>query len=427
MAKKLAKKVSKGLKREKVAPSTTNITSPTGGVGANSPIYSTPPVPGVSPVGPNLSIMPRTPRIAFMMPNLNRPCDITQAPNMLMGAPAVDSTSQTSPQDLVFAQNKHHEVQLPLLRGSNAKSTVFITYELLENILKYAAPQELHILRRVTTAFDEVIKSSIVIKYITFKLAGIPRSLQEEPQFLKYHVAPQNSEVQLHPFMDRHVRKLWEFILALDPDETSTTVDPLVQWCFKIPDDVYVTRPPVKTMSLMLNDPNNILHIIIKSPVVGVTLRQFIRTLARPLIRRYEELIASNQRSRFPLPDICASVRFKYPVSGVRNVNNQRNDDNVDLVQYQQDYGAYFITKNQNTYWFWTANDGEAIPGMGELRRTVWNMPIHERSREDVTAIWNPVLKLSFWRRDPSNKKSMISAKRRGAVHLTGGWDVRWD
>ncbi|KAF3290038.1 hypothetical protein TWF132_007234 [Orbilia oligospora] len=317
----------------------------TRGVGANSPIYSTPPVPAASPVGPNLSIMPRTPRIAFMMSNLNRPCDVTQAPNMLMGAPAVDSTPQTPPQSLIVAQNKHHEVQLPLLRGSNAKSTVFTAYELLENILKYAAPQELHILRRVTTAFDEVIKSSIVIKYITFKLAGIPRSLQEELQFLKYHVAPQNSEVQLHPFMDRLV----------------------LQWCFKIPDDVYVTRPPVKTMSLTLNDPNNIRHIIIKSPVAGVTLRHFIRTLARPLIRRYEELIASNQRARFPLPDICASVRFKYPVSGVRNVNNQRNDDNIDLVQYQQDYGAYFITRNQNTYWFWTVNDGEAIPGMGEL------------------------------------------------------------
>ncbi|KAF3135239.1 hypothetical protein TWF703_006153 [Orbilia oligospora] len=267
-----------------------------------------------------------------MMSNLSRPCDVTQAPNMLMGAPAVDSTSQTSPQGLIVAQNKHHEVQLPLLRGSNAKSTVFTAYELLENILKYAAPQELHILRRVTTACDEVIKSSIVIKYITFKLVGIPRSLQEQPQFLKYHLGPQNSEVQLHPFMDRLV------------------LDPLVQWCFKIPDDVYVTRPPVKNMSLMLNDPNNIRHIIIKSPVAGVTLRHFIRTLARPLIRRYEELIASNQRSRFPLPDICASVRFKYPVSGVRNVNNQRNDDNVDLVQYRQDYDAYFITRNQNTY-----------------------------------------------------------------------------
>ncbi|KAF3128158.1 hypothetical protein TWF594_011728 [Orbilia oligospora] len=398
MAKKVAKKVSKVLKREKVAPSTANITPLTGGVGANSPIYSTPPVPGVGPVGPNLLIMPRTPRIAFMMSNLSRPCDVTQAPNMLMGAPAVDSTSQTSPQGLIVAQNKHHEVQLPLLRGSNAKSTVFTAYEPLENILKYAAPQELHILRRVTTACDEVIKSSIVIKYITFKLVGIPRSLQEEPQFLKYHLGPQNSEVQLHPFMDRLVRKLWEFILASDPDETSTTVDPLVQWCFKIPDDVYVTRPPVKTMSLMLNDPNNIRHIIIKSPVAGVTLRHFIRTLARPLIRRYEELIASNQRSRFPLPDICAIDRTMMHILSL---------------------GIRILT-------FWTANDGEAIPGMGELRRTVWNMPIHEQSREDVIAIWNPMLKLSFWRRDPSNKKSMISAERRGAVHLTRGWDVRW-
>ncbi|KAF3228778.1 hypothetical protein TWF106_006298 [Orbilia oligospora] len=420
MAKKLAKKVSKVLKREKVAPLTPNVTSAAGGVGANSPIYSTP------PVNSNLSILLRTPRTAFMMPDLNGLSNGIQAPNVLIGAPAVGSTSQAPPQGLIVAQNVHHEVQLPLLRGSDAKSTVFRAYELLENILKYTAPQELHLLRGVTTAFDEVIKSSIVIKYITFKLSGIPRSLQEEPQFLNYHVGPQTSEVQLHPFMDRLVRKLWEFVLDSDPDEASTTVDPLVQWCFKIPDDVYVTRPPVKTMSLMLNDPNNIRHIIIKSPVAGVTLRHFIRTLARPLIRRYEELIASNQRTRFPLPDICASIRFKYPVSGVRNINNQRNDDNIDLVQYQQDYGAYFITRNHNTYWFWSANDGEAIPGMGELRRTVWNMPIHERSRDDVTVIWNPVLKVSFWRRDPSNKKSMISAERRGAVHLTSGWDVRW-
>ncbi|KAK6497209.1 hypothetical protein TWF506_004684 [Arthrobotrys conoides] len=421
LAQKLARKVSRVMKGKKVASLTPTAISPTEGVGENSDINSTTPIPSISPASLNLPMITEAPSRVFLTPNLRDPSDGTMAPDMLISNSGVVSVSLVSP----YSQ-ANYMVQLPLLHKFDAKSIAFKAYEVLEHILRYTAPQELHTLRGVTTAFHDVIKSSVTIKYITFRQEGIPRSLQAEPGFLKHHIGPKDSEVQLHPFVDRLVRKLWDFAMNSDPDETFSAVDPLAEWYLKIPNDVYVTRPPVKVMSLMFNDPNNIRHIIITSPTAGVTLRQFIQTLARPLIRRCGELLASNRRDRFPLPDICVSVRFKYPVYGVRNINNQQDDDNIDLAQYQQDYGAHFITRNRKTYWFWSADDGAAVPALGEVRKTVWNMPIHERCREDMTVLWKPVLKLSFWRRDPTNKGSMISVERRGAVHLTGGWGVRW-
>ncbi|KAK6330005.1 hypothetical protein TWF718_003432 [Orbilia javanica] len=241
---------------------------------------------------------------------------------------------------------------VPILPGFNAMSTVLGNHEMLENLLKYTAPQELHKLRRVSTAFNEVIETSKVIKYITFREETVPRSLREEPEFLKYHAPPNGSEVQLHPFVDRLLRRIWNCALHLDPNDPLSAGDPLVSWYQLIPNNIYVTRPPVKSMSFMFNDPNNLHHVILPSPQSGVTLRDFIQTLGSPLIERCGNLIASSQRNSFPLPDICVSVRFKYPVSGPRNVNNQHEDHIADVQQYRDDYGAVYIAGNSNTRWY---------------------------------------------------------------------------
>ncbi|KAK6514595.1 hypothetical protein TWF281_004793 [Arthrobotrys megalospora] len=244
-------------------------------------------------------------------------------------------------------QNINTEHQFPIIRSPNAMDTVFGTHEILENVLKHVAPQELDGLRSINSTFHDVITNSKTIKYITFREAAIPRSLHKEPDFLRRHTPQYDYQVHLHPFVDRLLRQFWQ--CALETNAESTVIDPWVACHSSIPTDIYVTRPPVKVMSFMFNNAEDLSHVVIESQGPGVTLQKFMETLSAPLFARFRNMISTGQRQRFPLPDICVSVRFRDPVSGPRNFHNQYEEDNVDIGGYRRDYAAFFVSENGST------------------------------------------------------------------------------
>ncbi|KAK6498387.1 hypothetical protein TWF481_010978 [Arthrobotrys musiformis] len=327
---------------------------------------------------------------------------------------------------LLCSDSRKASQKSEILPGFTARSTVLRTCEILETILKNAAPRELEKLKGVNFAFYSVITRSKALRYIMFRESSIPCSLRYDQDFLRSRVPPGKAEVQLNPWVDILLRKLWVYTLAYGLDNLNQTKDPLEDRYLQIPNDIFVTRPPTKIMSFMINNLGNLQHLVVTSQGDGVSLREFMQALGHPIIKRCNELVVAGQRPKFPLPDVCVSVRFKYPVSGVRNFGNQQEVNNVDVRQYRQDYGTISVATDGNKHWFWDGGDQAAALTAGEVRRAAWSQALHERRREDITVIWDTVFKLSFWRRDPTGKKSMVGAQNGGPVHLTGGWGITW-
>ncbi|KAK6525260.1 hypothetical protein TWF694_005406 [Orbilia ellipsospora] len=203
----------------------------------------------------------------------------------------------------------------------SAPDQVFETFELLEHILLQIPPKSLMKLRGVNRTFNITIMTSPIIKWAIFRhpAAAIPPSILRDPRLQGYISYPVDTNVlEIHPLIERGLWHMWDATIHID--RRSTRMHPFnPEAITSFPDDVFITRPPVKTLCITTNGPDSDITVLEASEhSPGITMKQFLNAIAGPCLDRYRELLATS-KSRLPnlrrgsvAPEICIRIREVY-------------------------------------------------------------------------------------------------------------------
>ncbi|KAF3921760.1 hypothetical protein AA313_de0200334 [Arthrobotrys entomopaga] len=270
----------------------------------------------------------------------------------------------------------------------SATDQVFETFELLENILLEISPRTLMKLRRVNRTFNDTISTSPVIKWLMFRHPGdkVPPTVLSDPRLQGCITRPIGENmVEMHPLVEHSLSRMWNATVHIDrPSTRRHPFDATI--AFPFPNDVFITRPPVRNLCVTTNSPASDITIIEASDESpGITMKQFLDAVAGPCLDRYRELLRTSKK-KLPyqlrlavVPEICLRVKEVYA---------DKDQAHKAMMKIRQRAMRFASAISTSTLW--------TISSARQEGAEFWDSYIIE-DVGNASVLWKPILKVRFY------------------------------
>ncbi|KAF3909992.1 hypothetical protein ABW20_dc0110630 [Dactylellina cionopaga] len=179
------------------------------------------------------------------------------------------------------------------LSTKTAVVKVFEIPELLENILIHVPPKYLPLLRLVHPSFGKAITDLPVIKWLTFRHPGesTPLSIIRDPRLQHLLPHPKNPGIlEIHPHINLILKKFYEELVPLvrHTFRRDGICPPKPAYFQTLPEDVWLTRPPIKILRVKTKTMkgNDVLYIEAPEGAAGISIKTFVTSLFLPITQR---------------------------------------------------------------------------------------------------------------------------------------------